>query len=102
MSYFNRVLLGLSEVVVNSIVHGNCLNQDKKVIINVYLNDDVLFFDVKDEGSGFLVDDLPDPTTVNNLKKESGRGIFILNKTADEVRFEDGGSRVLIKYTFVK
>jgi len=99
-NYFNRVFLGISEAVNNSIVHGNCLDKDKLVFIRVVFKDDQLQVEVKDEGDGFTVDGLADPTADENLKKENGRGIFIMQNIADEVEYCDGGSKVLIKYTF--
>jgi len=99
MNYFNRVFLGISEAVNNSIVHGNCCDQDKRVFIRVVYTDDELQIEVKDEGEGFTIESIADPTANENLKKENGRGIFILQQIADEVNYCDGGSKVLIKYT---
>lgn len=99
MNYFNRVFLGISEAVNNSIVHGNCLDKEKQVFIRVVFEDDLLQIEVKDEGAGFIVENIADPRARENLKKESGRGIFILQQIADEVNYYDGGSKVLIKYT---
>jgi serine/threonine-protein kinase RsbW len=99
MSHFNRVFLCLSEAVNNSIVHGNSLNVEKKVFIRVTCYQNFLFMEVKDEGNGFPFDRVVDPTVCENLKKEHGRGIFLMNHMADEIQFLDGGSRVFIKYT---
>ena len=96
--YFNRIFLGLSEAVSNCIVHGNASDVEKKVFIKVYYSVGSLFFEIKDEGNGFCVDNLCDPTVAANLKKENGRGIFLLRNTADEVDFVEGGSKVLIRY----
>lgn len=100
MNHFNRVFLGISEAVNNSIVHGNCCDKDKQVFIRVvYTEDHQLLIEVKDEGEGFIIESISDPTANENLKKENGRGIFILRQIADEVNYCDGGSKVLIKYT---
>jgi serine/threonine-protein kinase RsbW len=96
---FNRVFLGISEAVNNSIVHGNCLDKDKRVFIRVIFADGQLHVEIKDEGVGFIVDEIDNPTENENLKKENGRGIFIMHNIADEVEYYDGGSKVLIKYT---
>jgi len=97
-SYFNRVLLGISEAVNNSIVHGNKQDVRKNVFLCLKYFDNKLFIEVKDEGIGFDVECLNDPTCFDNLKKENGRGIFLLREIADEVRYYDGGRTVLIKY----
>ena len=97
---FNTFFLGLSEAVNNSIVHGNRLDPDKFVFLRVLIDDNTtIIFEVKDQGEGFSVDNVGDPTCPENLKKENGRGIFLLQKMADEVIFYEGGTRVSIKYT---
>ena len=96
--YFNRIFLGLSEAVCNCIVHGNASDVDKKVVIKVRYSGGYLLLEIKDEGMGFCFANLTDPTSVNNLKKENGRGIFLICQTADDVKFYDGGSKVLIRY----
>lgn len=99
-NYFNRVFLGISEAVSNSIVHGNCLDEGKFVFIRVVFENDQLQVEVKDQGVGFIVENIANPTTIVNLKRENGRGIFILQQIADEVEYYEGGSKVLIKYIF--
>lgn len=97
-STFNRVFLGLSEALTNSIVHGNKFNVSKAISIEVnYLNEE-LFIEITDEGEGFLMECLKDPTCSANLKKESGRGIFLIRQFADELNYFEGGRKVRIKY----
>lgn len=95
---FHRVFLGISEAVSNSIVHGNCGNKEKCVIIRVVLNDNNLLVEVTDEGEGFAVDCINDPTCFENVMCENGRGIFIIHQCADDVKYSDGGRSVMIKY----
>jgi serine/threonine-protein kinase RsbW len=95
---FNRVCLGLSEAVSNSIIHGNQSDADKNVIVRSYFNESVLVFEINDEGDGFLVDSIEEPTSYGNLKKESGRGIFLMRKVADEIEFSDGGRCLLLRF----
>lgn len=97
-SSFNRVFLGLSEALTNSIVHGNKFNVSKNISIEVnYLNEE-LFIEITDEGEGFLMECLKDPTCSEYLKKESGRGIFLIRQFADELNYFEGGRKVRIKY----
>lgn len=99
---FNRVLLGISEAVNNSIVHGNGLAAEKNVYLGIKYVDNKLLIEVKDEGSGFDAECINDPTCVENIRKESGRGIFLLRCMADEVIYFDGGRSVFIKYNLDK
>ncbi len=95
---FNRVFLGLNEALTNSIVHGNKLNVLKNISIEVNCLNKELFIEITDEGEGFLVECLKDPTCSENLKKESGRGIFLIRHFADELDYFEGGRKVRIKY----
>lgn len=99
--YFNRVLLGLSEAVSNSIVHGNKNDRSKKVFISFLYQDNKLVITVSDEGVGFSIDDVKDPTLPENRKKENGRGLFLIQQIADEVFFFDEGKRIQILYSLV-
>jgi serine/threonine-protein kinase RsbW len=54
---------------------------------------------VKDEGEGFNPDKIADPLAEENLMKEIGRGIFIVNSLIDDVKFQfppEGGTKVTI------
>jgi serine/threonine-protein kinase RsbW len=46
---------------------------------------------VKDEGKGFDVNNVPNPTTPENIGSAHGRGIHVMKALMDEVRFEKGG-----------
>jgi serine/threonine-protein kinase RsbW len=98
LSSFNRVFLGLSEALTNSIVHGNKFNISKNISIEVNCLNEELFIEITDEGEGFLVECLKDPTCSANLKSESGRGIFLMRQFADELNYFDEGRKVRIKY----
>lgn len=96
---FERVFLCLSEAVNNSIVHANGLNADKHVFIHVYNIENQLYMEIEDEGDGFAVDCIQNPTCYENLKKDYGRGIFLIHQFADEVEYSKGGRKVFIKYS---
>lgn len=52
---------------------------------------------VRDFGTGFSVEDIPDPTDAENLLKANGRGILFMRSFMDEVEWEnpaDGGLKV--------
>ncbi|MCB0801984.1 MAG: ATP-binding protein, partial [Flavobacteriales bacterium] len=62
------------------------------------LNDEAYSFQIKDQGEGFDYTNIPDPTHPDNLEKPDGRGIFIMESLSDEVKFQDKGSVVNIKF----
>jgi serine/threonine-protein kinase RsbW len=99
MSSFNHVFLGISEAVNNSILHGNKLNSEKKVFIRLNLFENQLHIEIEDEGDGFCETVLFDPTTPENIKREHGRGIYIIRQIADDLVFKDNGRKVFILFT---
>lgn len=95
--YFNKVLLCVSEAVVNAIKHGNKSNVHKKVSISVWCNDREVQIQVEDEGEGFDIVKMEDPTIKENIRKESGRGIYIIKKLTDTLEYNKKGNKVKFK-----
>src|SRR5262245_29632367 len=51
-------------------------------------------FVIADEGRGFNVANLPDPTDPENLLRPSGRGVLLMRAFMDDVRYNTTGNRV--------
>jgi len=92
MEKFINFQIASSEAIVNAIVHGNKQNPDKKVHVDIDTANETLKLVIKDEGEGFEVEKLPDPTDESNLFKESGRGIYIIRSLVDEFKIESNSS----------
>ena len=90
---FTGVLLA-SEVVTNAIEHGNENDETKKVVIEFRLRDGRSEGWVEDDGEGFEREEIADPLAIENLLEDGGRGIFLIERMADEVVYENGGRRV--------
>ena len=88
------IKLALEESITNAIKHGNRFDPQRKVLIDVELLGGLLTIKVKDQGDGFDADKVPDPTKKDKLMKTSGRGVFLIKKIMDEVRFADGGREI--------
>ena len=89
--------MSVRESVTNAIQHGNKLDLSKKVDICFEVFPDRLSISVRDQGSGFRVEEIPNPLDSNNLLKPSGRGIFYIRTFMDEVEFRSlpqGGTEV--------
>lgn len=96
---YANVTACLNEACVNAIVHGNKLQAELKVYINLeVINGRKLVFTVSDEGEGFDYQDLPDPTAPDNLEKETGRGVFIIRRLADQCIFNSKGNQVELHF----
>ncbi|HEX2723870.1 MAG TPA: ATP-binding protein [Gemmatimonadaceae bacterium] len=91
-----NVRVALSEAISNAILRGNGDAADKHVRVRATIHDDSLVFDVVDEGPGFdLGAERPDPTSLENLLNEDGRGLFLMEKLMDRVeRFQSDGNVV--------
>lgn len=93
-----KVLIAVSEIVMNAIVHGNKENKSKKVEVVVEYNSDKMQVRVFDEGNGFNIDENFDPTLEENILKSSGRGMFIAKSLVEDVSYQqtDKGSEVIL------
>ena len=96
---YGNVLIAITEAVNNAIIHGNKNVANKKTDIEYSIDNQTITFTIFDEGNGFDFNDLPDPTSPENLEKPQGRGIFLMNHLADEVNFIDNGNVVQLKFT---
>ncbi len=95
---YGNIMIAVTEAVNNAIKHGNSGDKSKNVLLSLHLEDNVIKFQIKDEGEGFDYENLPDPTTPENLEKPGGRGIFLMKNLADEVHFKNHGSEVEISF----
>ncbi len=88
---YGNIMIAVTELVNNAIIHGNQSDRKKNVRLNLLLEKSLIKFTVEDEGSGFNYNDLPDPTHPKNLIKAGGRGIFLMKSLCDEVSFKSDG-----------
>jgi serine/threonine-protein kinase RsbW len=85
------VEIALREALANAIIHGNHENPGKHVHVRCRCEPSEISIAVKDEGRGFDVDTIADPTAPENQGSIHGRGIYLMKALMDEVRFEEGG-----------
>ncbi len=69
---------------------------DRRILVRVTLTDDAAQFVIADEGRGFDVSAVPDPTLPENLEQPSGRGIFLMKTFLDEVTYNEAGNEVTL------
>ncbi|MES2286045.1 MAG: ATP-binding protein [Bacteroidota bacterium] len=96
--FYGNILVALTEAVNNAIYHGNQANADKSIDISFKTSPNLVSFIVKDEGPGFNYTNLPDPTNPENIANPNGRGVFLMRNLADNVSFEDNGSKVILDF----
>ena len=95
---YGNIMIAVTEAVNNAIKHGNANDKSKNVSLSLSLQETRIQFIIKDEGRGFNYDNLPDPTTEENLEKIGGRGIFLMKHLSDEVDFKENGKTVQLTF----
>lgn len=122
-----KIRVGLAEMITNAIEHGNlgitgdqkCVStdegtyfdlinerlkadgvSDKKVIFHYEISKEYLKIRIKDEGEGFDVKSLPDPTSQDALLNLHGRGILITRMYFNELIYNDKGNEVQLVKRF--
>ena len=114
-----QVAVALREAIVNAMLHGNLelpstLKEedpvahdrlrderralppwrDRRVHVTVTESPDDVTYVVRDEGAGFDLSTLPDPTDLANLERTSGRGLFLIRTFMDDVSHADSGRTI--------
>jgi serine/threonine-protein kinase RsbW len=79
------IAISVSELVNNAISHGNQACTDKAVTVKVTKENSTVIIVIKDEGTGFMPEEVPNPLADENLMHEVGRGLFIVRSLMDEV-----------------
>jgi serine/threonine-protein kinase RsbW len=89
--------VGLREALVNAVVHGNHQDPEKQVYVSCRCGIGEVSIVVRDEGQGFDIGAVADPTAPENIESSHGRGIYLMKAVMDEVRFERGGAVVYMR-----
>ncbi|MDZ7689965.1 MAG: ATP-binding protein [Balneolaceae bacterium] len=95
---YGNIMLALSEAVTNAILHGNQQDESKMVQINARQKKSKLVISIKDEGEGFDPATLPNPLQDENLLKEGGRGVYLIEQYSDDVTYSEGDTKITIEF----
>ncbi|GAB3195040.1 serine/threonine-protein kinase RsbW [Pontibacter aydingkolensis] len=98
---YGNIMVAVTESVNNAIRHGNKFDKDKNVYLTLQVDHNQLTFEVEDEGPGFDYENLPDPTSPENLENPGGRGIFLMRNLCDQVNFEENGKKVQLVFNII-
>ena len=88
------IRLALEEAIVNAFRHGNRSDPAKRVHLTAAIDAHVATFEIRDEGPGFDLSAVPDPTEEENLEIPSGRGIMLMRAYMSEVEYLGAGNRM--------
>ncbi|MBK9248016.1 MAG: ATP-binding protein [Ignavibacteria bacterium] len=97
--WFN-ILIAVTEAVNNAIIHGNQSNPAKQVTLSVAQDGNDIVISVQDEGLGFNPAAIRDPREPDNLLREGGRGVFLIQALAKSVEYPKTqiGSLVVMRF----
>lgn len=98
-SFAHNLNVVLTEAMVNAIKHANAADPDKEVQICISISDKELEIRVYDNGQGFDLNSIPNPSFDTDCLEEKGRGIFIIRALMDSVvyRKANGGNVLEMK-----
>lgn len=71
-------------------------NKSKRVQFRATITQNEARFTIRDEGSGYPREALPDLKDPTLLQKERGRGLILMHALMDEVTFNDAGNEVTL------
>ena len=114
-----RVTMALKEAVSNAIDHGNLEldsrlrdvhdpsyrelgdrrsqqlpYSDRRVYVTVALTPESLTLTVRDEGSGFDPEAVPDPSEIPHRQNAHGRGLMLIRSYMDHVTHDETGNTI--------
>ena len=95
---YGNIMISVTECISNAIIHGNQHDKSKLVHLELLIEDELLKFVIEDEGPGFDINELKDPTEPENIEKPGGRGIFLIKHLTDEVKFEEEGRKTILSF----
>ena len=119
-----QIGIALAEALTNAMIHGNLeVDSELRTTAHAEYRDlirrrraeepyasrrvrcsarettDSIEYTIEDQGDGFDVTTLPDPTAPENLLNVSGRGLLLIRTYMDQVAFNDRGNRITMKKT---
>lgn len=93
------LVMCLEEALMNAIVHGNEVDPQLEVSVDLRDAGERWILVVRDAGDGFAAEDLPDPENPDSLFLEHGRGVMLMASWFDELRYyRHGATAWMAKY----
>lgn len=97
------IAISVSELVNNSVSHGNKSDSSKNVSVTISQKNSDVEIIITDQGQGFDPQTISNPLDEVNLLKDTGRGIFIVNALMDtvDVKTTESGTTTTITKSIV-
>ncbi len=94
---FFGIQLSLEEALINAFKHGNKFSPEKKVLFRCGISNDIVRFEITDEGDGFDPNLVSDPTIGDHLSKPNGRGVHLMRSFMNRVEYNSRGNSVFME-----
>lgn len=96
----NNIELAVAEAAANSILHGNKCDINKNITVKISINDKKIIISFRDEGTGFDLESVPDPTKPENILLGNGRGIHIMKSLVDDLEyiFKENSTELILTF----
>jgi len=89
-----KIYTALYETMINAVEHGNKSGSQKRVTVIYRILENWIVMKVRDEGIGFDASKLPSPLDNDNILKPSGRGVYMVKKVMDKIRYNSSGNEI--------
>ena len=89
--------LSLEEALANARLHGCGDDAAQQIHCRVTADDHGLSIVIRDPGTGFDPERVPDPRSDEGLERHSGRGVHLIRSLMDEVRFAHHGAEITMR-----
>ena len=70
--------------------------RDRVIHVRVKLTPELARFEIRDEGPGFDLSSIPNPTDPEYLERPSGRGMLLMRSFMDEMTYNNAGNQVTL------
>ena len=88
-----KLKLGLHEALVNSVSHGNSIDSSKYIRVRRIVTPNWFIWQIQDEGNGIPTDSRKSHLPIN-IQAISGRGLFLIHHSFDDIRWNNKGNRI--------
>jgi serine/threonine-protein kinase RsbW len=89
-----NIKVALCEALANAMLYGNGGDHSKMVEIHARYGRTLIEICITDQGDGFQPQELRDPTLPENVERADGRGVYLIQKLMDEVRYNEKGNSI--------
>ncbi len=95
----NMLVLAVDEVCSNLIIHSHSCNPERHITLEIWTDNDGIFFDIMDEGKLFNFMNYEEPTLDQLVQdqRKGGMGIILVKRIMDNIEFFREDNRNVIR-----